>query len=176
MALKKDDEGYLWVNFVPFQDKADISESTGAFQTHDTKDFHQASQQHQQQQQQSSSVSPSMKQPGQQQEGGPSTGQHANVIIPRGGRRPSGKQVFSLDFHLFSQILINVFLRALTQHSLTVLTLALSLLDLFSARRLFFIPPVYVSPKTSLLILLFPVFAEPNQVLRIRGISVSHPG
>ena len=34
-----------------------------------------------------------MKQPG-QQEGGPSTGQHANVIIPRGGRRPSGKQVF----------------------------------------------------------------------------------
>jgi len=80
-----------------FQDKADISESSGAF--HDTKDFHQqhqANQQHQHQQQQhqqqsSSSSSPSMKQPG-QQEGGPSTGQHANVIIPRGGRRPSGKQ------------------------------------------------------------------------------------
>ena len=35
-----------------------------------------------------------MKQPGQQQEGGGGpTGQHANVIIPRGGRRPSGKQV-----------------------------------------------------------------------------------
>jgi len=38
-------------------------------------------------------ASPSMKQPGQQQEGGGGpAGQHANVIIPRGGRRPSGKQ------------------------------------------------------------------------------------
>ena len=34
-----------------------------------------------------------MKQPGQQEGGGGPTGQHANVIIPRGGRRPSGKQV-----------------------------------------------------------------------------------
>ena len=94
----------LLIKFAHFQDKADISESTtGAFPAHNTKDFqgHQH-QQHQHQQgsqvQQgggniSSSASPSMKQPGQQEGGGGPTGQHANVIIPRGGRRPSGKQV-----------------------------------------------------------------------------------
>ena len=87
-GTEKVEESYLVLNYVPFQDKADTSKSNGAFQTHDTKDF----QSHQQHQPQSSIASPSIKQPF-HQEGGPSTGQHANVIIPRGGRRPSGKQV-----------------------------------------------------------------------------------
>ena len=110
----------LWVKFAHFQDKADISESTtGAFPAHNTKDFqgHQH-QQHQHQQgsqvQQgggniSSSASPSMKQPGQQEGGGGPTGQHANVIIPRGGRRPSGKQVRRFFLGGGEKILVRLF-------------------------------------------------------------------
>ena len=176
----------LWVKFALFQDKADISESTtGAFPAHNTKDFqgHQH-QQHQHQQgsqvQQgggniSSSASPSMKQPGQQEGGGGPTGQHANVIIPRGGRRPSGKQVRLFFLGGGEKVLIMiVFFSRVRAPSLTVLTLALSLRVLFLEPRLFLLP---IYSKCHLISFLScPVLTEPSQVFCLWGISLGDSG